>query len=98
MRILWAEQAALDLPREVTLMETIPQATAEERFLSKLASIDLHHGPCSTAMPYTELEVIGCELTPPVRGALENLGFRDFAKSMGFFVARRSLDAAIGAY
>lgn len=93
VRTLWAEEEALDLSLEITLMEAIPGPSAEELLLLKLATIELHHGCYSMATPYTELEVVGGELTRTVQMVLEQLGFRDFIVSAVHFVAKRSPQA-----
>lgn len=70
------------------------RATAEDRLLAMLDAIDLHHGPFSTASPYTTLRVIGAQLADPVQDALTQLGFSVFQPSIDGFVATRSVDEA----
>jgi hypothetical protein len=40
-----------------------------------LDQIELHHGPHSQTRPFSVLEVIGAELTPEARAALQESGF-----------------------
>jgi hypothetical protein len=71
-----------------------PAASGEARFLAELDTIDEHHGGYSTATPYTELEVIGCRLSDPIRRALAELRFSEFADHDGGFLARRTPEDA----
>ena len=71
-----------------------PNVAAEDHFLAEADTIDLHHGPYSTDTPYTELEVIGCHLTKPIRTALRQLGFTQFDEQSAGFTAKRSREEA----
>ena len=67
---------------------------SEEQFLICLGEIDLHHGPLSSAEPYTSLDVLGVSLTSNIQASLLNLGFNEFVPRPGGFTATRSPNEA----
>jgi hypothetical protein len=94
IRSIWANHPALDHLTGITGMPFDPLVAAEDRFISELSTIDLHHGPYSTSNPYTELEVVGIQLTSAVREAMTLLRFTEFEEHPDGFVARRSQPSA----
>jgi hypothetical protein len=78
---------------DVTLF-TPSEPQPELEFLSQLDTIDLHHGPYSSAAPYTSIEVIGARLTRDAEHALRDLGFDSFRSTPEGFTATRSHDEA----
>jgi hypothetical protein len=79
----------------ITVMVPKPNANSEERLLTMLDTIELHHGSHSTSAPYTELEVLGCPLTGHIKTALGKLGFSDFVERESGFTARRTAEQAL---
>jgi len=61
----------------------------------ELDTIDLHHGSYSADPPYSAIEVLGAELTDPIREALKEYGFKKIAATGGGFIAERDLSEAI---
>jgi hypothetical protein len=78
----------------ITVFSFHPEIAPEDRFLSQLGAIDLHHGPYSSRTPYTELEVIGCRLNASIRDELAQLGFAHFEEGTTGFAAKRSIEEA----
>jgi hypothetical protein len=75
--------------KDVTLF-TPSEPQPEQEFVSQLDMIDLHHGPYSSAAPYTLIEVIGARLTGDAEEALRHLGFDSFQSTPEGFTATRS--------
>jgi hypothetical protein len=71
------------------------EISAEDRFLTVLDTIDLHHGLYSSTSPYTEIVVLGARLTADSRAELSELGFTDFTETEGGFAARRTHEEAM---
>jgi hypothetical protein len=94
IRSLWAARPSHDHLTGITGFHFNANDSAEERFLSEMSMIDLHHGPYSTSNPYTELEVIGTPLTIGIRSALLRYGFSEFSEDQDGFVATRSHEEA----
>jgi hypothetical protein len=94
VRELWKEQPEPNHLLGVTGLPFQPEVCAEDRLLSELDTIDLHHGPYSTPEPYTELVVIGCTMRPDIRAALANVGFDCFEEDQHGFRARRTPEQA----
>jgi hypothetical protein len=69
-------------------------ASPEEELLANLDTIDLHHGPYSSASPYEELEVIGAHLSPAIETELATLGFTEFDDTAEGFLAHRTAEQA----
>lgn len=90
IRSFWEENPDQTSLTGITGMNFEPDMTSEERLVSNLDKIDLHHGPYSTSTPYTEIKVIGCPLTRRIRAALEELGFTEFEEQDISFVAHRT--------
>jgi hypothetical protein len=94
VRSFWANHPKLDHLTGITGLRFDPLVAAEDRFISGLDAIDLHHGPYSTSNPYSELEVVGIQPTSAVREAMTQLGFTQFEERPDGFVARRSQPGA----
>lgn len=94
VRSLWQTRTDVGSVAGITGFRFDADIAAEESFLAKLDTIDLHHGPHSTPVPYTELEVIGVPLTTGVRAALSQIGFTQFTADETGFVTSRSNEAA----
>jgi hypothetical protein len=94
VRSLWAARSAPDHLTGITGFTFDADIGAEERFVGELATIDLHHGPHSTETPYTELDVVGVQLTAVIRAALSERGFTRFIEGQNGFVATRSAEEA----
>jgi len=95
VRSLWASHPGTNHLTGITSFQFDPDATPEDSFVNCLDTIDLHHGPYSGKTSYTELEVIGAQLTRDVREALHELGFAEFSERADGFVARRSEEEAL---
>ena len=92
---LWATgQVGSDHLTGITVFRFDEGVSAEERLLTELYAIDLHHGPYSSPSPYTEIAVRGARLTVDVRAGLSRFGFSDFTEAEGGFTARRTLEEA----
>jgi hypothetical protein len=94
IRTLWGAHPQRNHQVGLTGFSIDANATAEDQFLDELDTIDLHHGPYSSATSYTELEVIGCPLTVPVHQALTQLGFSQFSSERDGFTATRTREEA----
>jgi hypothetical protein len=64
-------------------------------FLAELDTINLHHGPYSTASSYAEIAVKGARTTAEVRAGLSEFGFTDFTETEDGFTARRTQEEAM---
>jgi hypothetical protein len=76
-------------PADVATFNEDASKSAEEQFLSIIGTIDLHHGSFSAAVPYSMLEVVGCEATGQVLAALDELGLKVASVTDNGFVASR---------
>jgi hypothetical protein len=94
VRSIWTEHPQQDYRIGVTGLKFEPSRAAEDHFLVEIDTLDIHHGPYSTEKPYTELEVIGCHLTQPIRTELSELGFARFDEQATGFIAKRSREEA----
>lgn len=94
VQALWNERPEHNHLTGITGLPFQPDLRAEDRLVSELDTIDLHHGAYSTGAPYTELEVIGCALSNRIRSALEDLGFDEFNEQDHSFLARRTPEKA----
>ncbi|MDQ7248741.1 hypothetical protein [Dongia sedimenti] len=94
VRALWVEHPEPSHLLGITGLKFEPSVRAEERLLGNMDMIELHHGPHSASEPYTELEVIGCDLSPSIRMALGDLGFDRFEELEQGFLARRAPEQA----
>jgi hypothetical protein len=74
VRSLWATAPG----SAITGFQYDARQSPEDRLLVELDTIELHHGPYSVRVPYDELRVIGCALTPRVKDALIELDFSIF--------------------
>jgi hypothetical protein len=95
IRSLWALRSDSSQLTGITGFSYQKDASPADRFLQELDTIDLHHGPYSSDAPYTELEVVGAQLTPSVRSALAKIGFSEFRNTPSGFIALRSDEEAI---
>ena len=85
---LWSERPTSNHLAGITTFKPSVPDTAEEHLLSVLDTIDLHHGPDFCAdPPYSELEVIGCEPSPRISAAINELGFSIVSCSADGFTA-----------
>ena len=95
VRSRWTTNSEPDHLAGVTGFNWHEGRTAEDRFLEEMDTIDLHHGPYSTKLPYTILAVIGVQLTATIREVLmDNGGFSEFTEDPQGFTAKRSLAEA----
>jgi hypothetical protein len=94
VRSLWTSHPDTDYLTGIPAFNVDPDALPENNFLNNLGTIDLHHGPYSSEIPYTALEVIGARLAIDVREALGELGFDEFVEHPDGFSARRSTKEA----
>ena len=75
VRSLWERQKAPDHLTGITGFRFDDGVSAEDRLLAELDTIDLHHGPHSSTLPYTEIVVMGANPTSEVRKGLRVCGF-----------------------
>ena len=95
IRSLWAtNQVGSDHLTGITVFRFDEFVSTEERLLTELYAIDLHHGPYSSPSPYTEIAVRGARPTADVRAGLSRFGFSDFEETEDGFTARRTLEEA----
>jgi len=94
IQALWALEPTASHLNGITAFNWETGANEENRFLGKLETIDLHHGPYSSEFSYTSLVIIGFRLTDKIREALSKIGFSDFTETIEGFTARRSLEEA----
>jgi hypothetical protein len=95
VRSRWAATPEPDHLAGVTGFKWQEGRTAEDRFLEEMDTIDLHHGPYSTKLPYTVLDVIGVQLNATIREVLmDNGGFSEFIENSQGFTAKRSIAEA----
>ncbi len=92
VRSLWASQVSPDHPTGITGFRFDEGVSAEDLFLAELDTIDLHHGPLSSASSYAEIAVKGARPTADVRAGLAEFGFTDFMETEDGFTARRPQD------
>ena len=78
----------------ITSFKDAALLSAEDKLLSQLDAIELHHGAYSSDPPYTVLEVFGTQLTHNARNVLSEYGFDKFQiTSTGFLTSRpKALD------
>ena len=62
---------------------------AQGELLSRIDEIELHHGPLSSTPPFTELEVIGAQMSADICERLAEHGFLEIEAKPGGFVCRR---------
>ena len=85
---------AIDHLAGITGIKSQSFIDVQQRILTELESIELHHGPYSTGNPYTVLEVVGCGLSDQIKRALIEIGFTKFQPNEEGFVATRSAEQA----
>ncbi|SRR6266481_2664669 len=73
----------------ITTFNNLASLSPEEMLLGRLDSIELHHGPYSADPPYTDIEVLGTELSSRAKSQLAAYGFNEFhITSTGFKASR----------
>ena len=95
VRSLWDGQGAPDHLTGITGFSFDESVSAEDLFLAELDTVDLHHGPYSSASSYTEIAVRGTRPTANVRAGLLEFGFTDFTDTEDGFIARRTQEEAM---
>jgi hypothetical protein len=95
VRSLWESQGPPDHLTGIAGFRYDEGVSAEDRFLAELDTIDLHHGPHSSTLPYTEIVVMGARVTAAVRAGLSEFGFTDFIETADHFTARRTHEDAM---
>ena len=78
----------------VTTFKVDPDANSEDWCAQVLSMVELHHGRFSHNPSYSVLEVFGATLTPTLRAALGDVGFRSFTERRDGFRATSSEAAA----
>jgi hypothetical protein len=89
---LWQERPTDSHLDGITTFEIGHAASREESLISKLNTIDLHHGADSADPPYSEMEVFGTSLSQKLKLALMAYGFDDFLPTPNGFRAIRKLE------
>ncbi|GMV92129.1 MAG: hypothetical protein KJ060_02805 [Candidatus Hydrogenedentes bacterium] len=84
---LWKERRPESHLDGYTAFNYDESATPEERFLSILGEVDLHHGEVSHDPPYSILRVVGARWTSEIEDALLEYGFRRQSEDANGFVA-----------
>ena|SRR5690349_16173257 len=74
---------------EITSFRVDLAASSKDWLMSILDQVELHHGEYSQTKPYSELRVIGADLSEELRMKLEAHGFRQFEKLPDGFIANR---------
>jgi hypothetical protein len=87
---IWASRPDHNKLTSLTTFKVAADASAAERCLGELDTIDLHHGEYSTNPPYSELEVFGLVLTEDIRRRFTEAGFDRFEITEDGFVAYRA--------
>lgn len=95
VRSLWAGRAAPDHLTGITGFRFDESVSAEDLFLAVLDTIDLHHGPYTSASSYVEIAVRGARPTAEVRAGLSEFGFTDSTETEDGFAARRTQEEAM---
>ena len=73
----------------LTIFKANEADTAEEALLAILGIVDEHHGYTSFEVPYGELEIVGCQLSPEIHLALDDLGLGFTSNTITGFIASR---------
>ncbi|MDY0357593.1 MAG: hypothetical protein RBR19_17055 [Sedimentisphaerales bacterium] len=84
VQALWRERA------DVTSFRFTPQAAPEDRLVSILSTVDLHHGEFSHDPPYSVLNIIGVEWSPAIQDEFDSFGLNRFEATAEGFVAMRT--------
>lgn len=74
---------------EITFFRVDLAASTEDWLTCILGEIELHHGEYSQSKPYSELCVVGTDLSAELRRELEALGFKQFEKTPDGFIANK---------
>ena len=91
---MWANRPDVGHLSGVTGFNHAENVSPECRFLDQLDTIDLHHGPYSSELPYTGIRVVGGSATDEIRATLASLGFVIVEANGEEFTATRSQEAA----
>jgi hypothetical protein len=75
----------------ITTFKSGDARSPEDVLINELDRIDLHHGSCSTDLPYTVLDVIGAVLSERIKTELSQFGFDDFQLTTEGFRAAHPL-------
>lgn len=86
---IWEEVQSTPALGNVTVMNYVPEISTEERLSNTIEDVDLHYGTLSSEAPYSELVVIGAQLTDRIRQELLRLGFELIEETPKGFKARR---------
>lgn len=76
----------------ITSFKFVDREKPDDRFISILWSVDLHHGKYSHDPPYSILNVIGVEWSEKIQKELNEFGFNSHEATPQGFVAIRELD------
>jgi hypothetical protein len=90
----WKERPDEDHLTGITTFNDVASLSSEDSLLSRLDTIELHHGVYSAEPPYTVLEVFGTKLTDNAKTVLSEYGFDKYQiTSTGFVTSRpKALD------
>jgi hypothetical protein len=86
---LWKEHPNESHLTGITTFDDTQSSSPDELLIGELDSIDLHHGVHSADPPYTQLEVLGTQLTDTAKRALAAYGFAEFHENSTGFTAIR---------
>jgi hypothetical protein len=86
---LWKERNQESHLTGITTFNDPDSLSPEDILVSKLDTIDLHHGSYSAVPPYTILEVLGVPLSERIKLALCEYGFNQFHPDATGFSAIR---------
>ena len=89
---LWDEHRATTHHIGITSFKFDGDATTEDRFVSELSAIDLHHGKFFHDPPYPVLNVIGIKWSHRVQKELNKFGFKLHELTQEGFIAMREVD------
>jgi hypothetical protein len=81
---------AQDWPQlSVTIISDLPPSMRKEDWRRLLDQIELRHGPAAQRFPFDALLLIGTEMTPSLRAALNDTGFGAVEKTADGFRAAK---------
>jgi hypothetical protein len=85
---IWASGDIRSREFVLTVFE-VGTATPDELFRSILAAVDLHHGEGSSVVPWSELMIVGAELTAPAGKALAEYGIARITDHGDYILGQR---------
>lgn len=88
---LWSATPSHSHLDGVTTFKTKDDSSPEDILIGELDTIDLHHGVYSANPPYTNLEMIGIEITERIKMEFSRFGFDNFEPMLEGFRASRPL-------